>query len=176
MNESLQTFQEHESEVRSYVRSFPTVFDRARGSVMYDESGDAYLDFFSGAGALNYGHNNPLLKDRLLEYVAGDGITHSLDMATKAKRRFIERFQEVILEPRGLSYKMLFPGPTGTNAVETALKLARKATGRTAVYAFRGAFHGMTLGLAVDHLQPHEAQGRRPAVEPRAPLALRGRP
>jgi diaminobutyrate-2-oxoglutarate transaminase len=146
MNEALQAFSEHESQVRSYVRAFPTVFDRARGSVMYDEGGKAYLDFFSGAGALNYGHNDPKLKGSLLEYVAGDGITHSLDMATRAKRRFIERFQEVILQPRGLSYKLLFPGPTGTNAVETALKLARKATGRTQVFAFRGAFHGMTLG------------------------------
>lgn len=146
MNESLKVFQEHESRVRSYVRSFPTVFDRARGSVMYDESGEAYLDFFSGAGALNYGHNNPSLKDSLLAYVAGDGITHSLDMATKAKRRFIERFQAVILRPRELAYKLLFPGPTGTNAVETALKLARKATGRKTVWAFQGAFHGMTLG------------------------------
>lgn len=146
MTEALNVFQEHESEVRSYVRSFPTVFDRARGSVMYDEDGKSYLDFFSGAGALNYGHNNPLLKDRLLEYMAGDGITHSLDMATKAKRKFIETFQEVILRPRGLAYKMLFPGPTGTNAVETALKLARKATGREVVWAFQGAFHGMTLG------------------------------
>lgn len=146
MNEPMQAFREHESQVRSYVRAFPTVFDRARGSVMYDEGGKAYLDFFSGAGALNYGHNNPKLKDSLLEYVAGDGITHSLDMATKAKRRFIERFQQVILQPRDLQYKLLFPGPTGTNAVETALKLARKATGRTDVFAFRGAFHGMTLG------------------------------
>lgn len=146
MNEPLKVFRDHESQVRSYVRAFPTVFDRARGSVMYDERGKAYLDFFSGAGALNYGHNNPKLKDKLLEYIAGDGITHSLDMATKAKRRFIERFQAVILEPRNLQYKLLFPGPTGTNAVETALKLARKATGRTEVFAFRGAFHGMTLG------------------------------
>jgi diaminobutyrate-2-oxoglutarate transaminase len=142
----LSTFEKHESEVRSYVRAFPAVFDRARGSRMYDERGRTYVDFFSGAGALNYGHNDPLLKKRLIEYLVDDGVTHTLDMATKAKRRFIERFHEVVLAPRDLSYKLLFPGPTGTNAVEAALKLARKATGRTRVYAFRGGFHGMTLG------------------------------
>jgi diaminobutyrate-2-oxoglutarate transaminase len=113
---------------------------------MYDDQGRMYLDFFSGAGALNYGHNDPKLKKPLLEYVASDGITHSLDMATKAKQAFIERFQSVVLEPRGLSYKFLFPGPTGTNAIEAALKLARKSTGRTGVVAFEGGFHGMTLG------------------------------
>ncbi len=143
---SMHVFEEHESEVRSYVRAFPTVFDRARGSRLYDEEGTVYIDFFSGAGALNYGHNHPRLKEDLLEYLTGDGITHSLDMATRAKRRFIERFHEVVLEPRGLEYKLLFPGPTGTNAVEAALKLARKATGRSTVFAFQGGFHGMTLG------------------------------
>ena len=143
---SMQTFEKHESAVRSYVRSFPAVFHKAKGSRLYDEEGRAYLDFFSGAGALNYGHNDPKLKSRLIEYVASDGITHSLDMATRAKQAFIERFQQVVLAPRGLDYKFLFPGPTGTNAVETALKLARKATGRTSVFAFRGGFHGMTLG------------------------------
>lgn len=144
--DSIETFDRLESEVRSYVRAFPTVFERAKGSRMIDERGRTFLDFFSGAGALNYGHNAPRLKRRLVEYLEGDGITHSLDMATTAKRAFIERFQRVILEPRGLDYKFLFPGPTGTNAVEAALKLARKATGRTPVYAFRGGFHGMTLG------------------------------
>lgn len=142
----LQVFEDYESEVRSYVRSFPTVFDRATGSELFNEEGDAYLDFFSGAGALNYGHNHPKLKQRLVEYLLTDGITHSLDLATSAKRSFIERFQEVVLKPRRLEYKMLFPGPTGTNAVEAALKLARKATGREQVWGFRGGFHGMTIG------------------------------
>ncbi len=142
----LRTFEQHESDVRSYVRAFPAVFERAQGSHLFDEAGRAYLDFFSGAGALNYGHNHPQLKQELIDYVSGDGITHSLDMATGAKRHLIERFQEVVLAPRNLDYKLLFPGPTGTNAVEAALKLARKATGRSTVFAFQGGFHGMTLG------------------------------
>ncbi|MFI1379492.1 diaminobutyrate--2-oxoglutarate transaminase [Embleya sp. NPDC020886] len=143
-------FETLESEVRSYCRSWPTVFTHARGSRMYDEDGRTYLDFFAGAGALNYGHNHPLLKRALLDYLESDGVTHSLDMSTAAKRTFLERFEEVVLEPRGLDYKVQFPGPTGANTVEAALKLARKVTGREAVIGFTNAFHGMTLGaLAV---------------------------
>jgi diaminobutyrate-2-oxoglutarate transaminase len=135
-----------ESEVRSYCRSFPTVFTAAKGALLKDASGREYVDFFAGAGALNYGHNNPALKRRLIDYLAGDGVTHSLDMFTMAKAELLERFEEVILAPRELSYRAMFPGPTGTNAVEAALKLARKVTGRPTVVSFTNGFHGMTLG------------------------------
>jgi len=142
----METFERLESEVRSYCRSFPTIFTRAAESTLFDRNGKQYLDFFSGAGSLNYGHNNPRLKQRLLEYIETDGIVHSLDMATEAKEQLLERFFSVILKPRGLDYKVQFPGPTGTNAVESALKLARKITGRQKILAFTNAFHGMTLG------------------------------
>ncbi|AXE23740.1 diaminobutyrate--2-oxoglutarate transaminase [Streptomyces globosus] len=139
-----------ESEVRSYCRAWPVVFDRAEGSRIHDEQGRTYLDFFAGAGSLNYGHNNPVLKRALLDYIGRNGITHALDMSTTAKRAFLETFHSAVLEPRGLPYKVMFPGPTGTNAVEAALKLARKAKGREAVVSFTNAFHGMSLGsLAV---------------------------
>jgi diaminobutyrate-2-oxoglutarate transaminase len=143
---SMQTFERLESEVRSYCRDFPTVFRRARGHLLWDESGREYIDFFAGAGALNYGHNNPRLKSELMDYLAEDGITHSLDMATTAKRRFLQAFDRLILAPRGMAYKAMFPGPTGTNSVEAALKIARTVTGRSNVIAFTNAFHGMTLG------------------------------
>jgi diaminobutyrate-2-oxoglutarate transaminase len=142
----MHVFEHLESEVRSYCRSFPAVFDRAQGCRLFDDSSRPYIDFFSGAGALNYGHNHPHLKRRLLEYLERDGITHALDMSTVAKRTLLEHFEEVILRPRGLDYKIQFPGPTGTNAVESALKLARKVTGRESVLSFTNAFHGMTLG------------------------------
>lgn len=146
----MQTFMKLESEVRTYSRAFPKVFTMARGSRLFTEDGGVYLDFFSGAGTLNYGHNNPIFKNKLIEYIESDGLTHSLDMATRAKRKFLERFQSVILGPRGLEYKVQFTGPTGTNTVEAALKLARKATGRQTVVYFTNAYHGMTLGaLAV---------------------------
>lgn len=147
---ALSVFETLESEVRSYCRGWPAVFDRAQGSRLFDEDGHDHLDFFSGAGALNYGHNNPVLKRALLDYLERDGITHGLDMSTTAKRAFLERFQDVVLRPRGLDHKVMFPGPTGTNAVEAALKLARKVKGRESVVSFTNAFHGMSLGsLAV---------------------------
>lgn len=139
-------FEQHESEVRGYCRTFPTVFATAKGAWMTDTAGKRYLDFFSGAGVLNYGHNPDRIKQALLAYLMRDGITHTLDMYSEAKEAFIRRFHDVILQPRGLQYKLQFPGPTGTNAVEAALKLARKVTGREQVVGFTNAFHGMTLG------------------------------
>jgi diaminobutyrate-2-oxoglutarate transaminase len=151
-------FATRESAVRSYCRAWPTVFDRATGSWLYDTGGRAYLDFFAGAGALNYGHNNPVLKEALLDYLAGDRVIHSLDMYTVAKREFLTAFDELVLQPRRLDYRVQFPGPGGANAVEAALKLARKATGRTQVIAFTNAFHGMTLGaLSVTGSSFHRA-------------------
>ncbi len=135
-----------ESEVRSYCRMWPATFETARGAHITDVDGNTYIDLFAGAGALNYGHNDPVLKEAVIDYLAGDGIVHSLDMITVAKKRFLERFEEVILAPRGMDHKVLFPGPTGTNAVEAAMKLARKVTGRERIVGFTNAFHGMTLG------------------------------
>jgi diaminobutyrate-2-oxoglutarate transaminase len=146
----LSVFDTVESEVRSYCRGWPTIFDRAQGSHMYDEDGHTYLDFFAGAGTLNYGHNNPVLKRALIDYLERDGVVHGLDMSTSAKRAFLEAFRDKILRPRGMNHKVMFPGPTGTNAVEAALKLARKVKGRESIVSFTNAFHGMSLGsLAV---------------------------
>ncbi|MFD0556493.1 diaminobutyrate aminotransferase [Stackebrandtia endophytica] len=142
----MSVFEEVESQVRSYCRGWPTVFTTAKQSTVIDESGKSYIDFFAGAGALNYGHNHPVLKKALLDYLAEDNIVHSLDMYTAAKRKFLSRFRDIILTPRGLDYKVQFPGPAGTNAVEAAIKLARKVTGRELIARFTNAFHGMTLG------------------------------
>nr|WP_112179526.1 MULTISPECIES: diaminobutyrate--2-oxoglutarate transaminase [Paraliobacillus] len=146
MSEDMKIFDDLESEVRSYVRSFPTIFTKTKGYKMWDKQGKEYIDFFSGAGALNYGHNNDKMKKKLIEYIESDGITHSLDMASTAKVDFLETFRDVILKPRDLDYKIMFPGPTGTNTVESALKLARKVTGRTDIISFTNGFHGMTIG------------------------------
>jgi diaminobutyrate-2-oxoglutarate transaminase len=142
----MESIERHESQVRSYSRNWPASFERALGAEQWDTEGTRYVDFFSGAGSLNYGHNEPRLKQALIDYLAEDGVIHSLDMFTPARSRFLDKFHEVILEPRGLEYKVQFPGPTGTNSVEAALKLARKATGRERIVGFTNAFHGMTLG------------------------------
>src|SRR5437660_1097694 len=139
-------FERRESEVRSYSRRWPAVFGRATGSWLYAVDGTPYLDFFAGAGTLNYGHNDPVLKRALISYVENDGVSHALDMFTEAKADLLVTLEEKILAPRGLNYKVVFPGPAGANAVEAALKLARKVTGRKWVAHFHNAFHGMTLG------------------------------
>jgi diaminobutyrate-2-oxoglutarate transaminase len=113
---------------------------------MHDDAGGRYLDFLSGCSTLNYGHNHPVLKQALLDYINSDGITHGLDLHTEAKADFLDTFEKLILRPRALAYRAMFTGPTGTNAVEAALKLARKVTGRQHVIAFTNGFHGMTLG------------------------------
>jgi diaminobutyrate-2-oxoglutarate transaminase len=146
IQESLNVFEQYESEVRSYIRNFPTTFKKAQGCKLWDIEGKEYIDFLAGAGSLNYGHNHPKLKQKLVDYIMSDGITHSLDMATEAKEEFLKKFNEIILKPRNLDYKIMFPGPTGTNTVESALKLARKVTGRTDVISFTNGFHGMTIG------------------------------
>jgi len=138
-------FEEYESEVRGYIRSFPTVFTKAIGSRIYSED-KAYIDFFSGAGGLNYGSNNPVVKQAMLEHINKDGLIHGLDMATDTKAAFIKAFQDKILKPRNLKYKMQFTGPTGANAVEAALKLARAVKKRHNIVAFTNAFHGVSLG------------------------------
>ena len=158
-------FKELESDVRSYCRSFPAVFTSARWSTLTDEQGRQYIDFLSGAGTLNYGHNNPILKQALLDYIEADGIVHGLDMATKAKREFLETFREAVLRPRGLDYKVQFTGPTGANAVEAALKIARNVTGRYNVVSFTNGFHGVTLGAVAATANSYfrDAAGLAPA-------------
>ncbi|UZW57965.1 diaminobutyrate--2-oxoglutarate transaminase (plasmid) [Sphingobium sp. JS3065] len=139
-------YERRESAVRSYARVMPRQFNRAENVWMHDNQGGRYLDFLSGCSTLNYGHNHPVLKQALLDYIAADGIAHGLDLHTDAKAEFLETLESLILKPRRLDYRAMFTGPTGTNAVEAAIKLARKVTGRELVIAFTNGFHGMTLG------------------------------
>ena len=143
---TISIFEEHESQVRSYCRKYPVVFEYAKNAVIYSCDGTKYIDFLDAAGSMNYGHNNPDIKRAVMGYLAEDRIMNALDMYTVAKAEFIETFIKDIMEPRGLDYKIMCCGPTGTNAVEAAIKLARKNTKRTEIIAFSGAFHGMTLG------------------------------
>jgi diaminobutyrate-2-oxoglutarate transaminase len=138
-------FLHSESKVQSYARAFPQIFTRALGSELWDVHGRRHLDFLAGAGSLNYGHNNPVLKEALLRYIQEDGITHSLDLHTTAKGGFLNALREIVLEPRGMDYVVQFTGPTGTNAVEAALKIARKATGRSNIIYFTNGFHGASM-------------------------------
>ena len=155
----MEIFKSTESEVRVYSRAFPVIFNRAKNAHLYTEDGKEYLDFLAGAGSLNYGHNNDVLKKALLEYIESDGVSQGLDLFTTAKHDFIESCKKHILEPRGLDYKMQFTGPTGTNCVEAALKLARKVKGRTGIISFTNGFHGVTTGAVAATGNKHHRGG-----------------
>lgn len=159
----LPVFDRVESSVRSYSRSFPKLFNKAIGATIYDEKGNSYTDFLAGCSSLNYGHNDPDLKQALIEYISDNGIAQGLDMFTDAKEQFLSSFETYILKPRDMNYRLQFTGPTGANAVEAALKLARKVTGRTNVISFTNGFHGMTLGaLAATGNAKHRAGAATP--------------
>ncbi|WP_299601593.1 diaminobutyrate--2-oxoglutarate transaminase [uncultured Tateyamaria sp.] len=156
-------FTRRESQARSYCRTFDKVFASAQGSEMVDSEGHRYIDFLAGCSSLNYGHNDPDMKAALVEHLCNDGIAHGLDLQTSTKADFIQAFETHILRPRQLDHRLMFTGPTGANAVEAALKIARKATGRTNVVAFTNAFHGVTVGaLAATGNAYHRGGGGMP--------------
>jgi diaminobutyrate-2-oxoglutarate transaminase len=139
-------FLRRESEARGYSRSFDVVFKSAKGSLMIDADGREYVDFLAGCASLNYGHNDPDMKKALIDHIEQDGLAQGLDLFTTSKRAFLRSFERLVLEPRGFDYKVQFTGPTGTNAVEAAMKLARKVTKRTNIIAFTNGYHGVTAG------------------------------
>ncbi|WP_339857216.1 diaminobutyrate--2-oxoglutarate transaminase [uncultured Nisaea sp.] len=146
MTNDLSVYENVESNVRSYCRSFPVSFTSASGAEITGADGKTYIDFLAGCSSLNYGHNDEDMKQALVDYITSDGITHGLDFHTEAKGALLEAFDRIILQPREMDYRLQFTGPTGANAVEAALKLARKVTGRDRIVAFTNGFHGVTLG------------------------------
>lgn len=142
----ISVFKRRESEARSYCRGFDTVFTRASGSEMTDINGRDYIDFLAGCSSLNYGHNDADMKAALIEHISADGMAHALDLHTDTKAAFLDAFETHILEPRDMDHRVMFTGPTGANAVEAAMKIARKVTGRTNIIAFTNGFHGVTAG------------------------------
>ena len=139
-------FKRRESAARSYCRSMPATFTRASGSEIFDKDGNRWIDFLAGCSSLNYGHNDADMKEALIEHIASDGIAQGLDLHTDAKSDFLKAMETHILKPRGMDHKVMFTGPTGANAVEAAMKIARKSTGRTNIIAFTNGFHGVTNG------------------------------
>lgn len=142
----MDTIRRMESEVRSYSRSFPVLFEKSKDAFLFDKAGNRYIDFFAGAGTLNYGHNNEYMKKKIFDYLENDGIIHGLDMATVAKEELLNKMESILFKPRKLDYKVQFTGPTGTNAVEAALKLARMVKKRSNIISFTNGYHGHTMG------------------------------
>jgi len=142
----MKTIRRLESEVRSYSRSFPVLFEKAKDAFLFDAGGTRYIDFFAGAGTINYGHNNEYMKRKIFDYLENDGIVHGLDMATVAKEELLLKMEATLFKPKNLDYKVQFTGPTGTNAVEAALKLARMVKKRSNIISFTNGYHGLTMG------------------------------
>lgn len=139
-------YERRESGARSYCRAFPASFTEARGSELFTADGTRYIDFLAGCSSLNYGHNDADMKAALIEHISSDGLAHGLDLHTNAKEQFLTALTQHILAPRGMDHRVMFTGPTGANAVEAAMKVARKVTGRTNIIAFTNGFHGVTMG------------------------------
>lgn len=146
MTDKTEIFTRRESVARSYCRAIPAVFAKASGSILTDADGHDYIDFLAGCSSLNYGHNDPDMKTALIDHISNDGIAHGLDLHTDTKAAFLNAFDQHILTPRGMDHRVMFMGPTGANAIEAAMKLARKSTGRTNIIAFTNGFHGVTMG------------------------------
>ncbi|HEU0251338.1 MAG TPA: aspartate aminotransferase family protein [Solirubrobacteraceae bacterium] len=133
---------ELESSARSYPRSVPIAIEEGRGATMRDADGNTFIDFFGGAGVLNIGHSHPAALAAAREQEGK--LVHALDFPTTPKLRLMRKLRELLPGRLGQSGRFHFGGPTGSDAIESALKLSRAHTGREAVIAFQGSYHGMT--------------------------------
>jgi len=131
----------HEGSVVSYSKGMPMAIQRAKGATVEDVDGNLYIDFFGGAGVLNVGHSNPLVVEAVTKHIGQ--LTHALDFPTPSRKSLIEKLSALL--PRALS-RVSFGGPTGSDAVESAIKLAKFNTKRQPIVAFEGSYHGMTTG------------------------------
>ena len=133
---------ELESSARSYPRSVPIAIEEGRGATMRDADGNTFVDFFGGAGVLNVGHSHPAALAAAHEQERK--LVHALDFPTTPKLRLMRKLRELLPGRLRQSARFHFGGPTGSDAIESALKLTRAHTGREAVIAFQGGYHGMT--------------------------------
>ncbi len=137
---------ETESNARSYPRKFPFALKKAKGAWIEDVEGNKYLDFLCGAGTLALGHNNDAIKEKMLEMLSEDAPLHTLDLTTPTKDLFVSTLESLLPGELKNNAKIQFCSPSGTDAVDAALKLCKTATGRTSVIAFSGGYHGMGHG------------------------------
>jgi diaminobutyrate-2-oxoglutarate transaminase len=137
---------QRESNARTYPRGLPIAPAAARGATIKDVDGNVYIDCLAGAGALNAGHNNPFILDEVKRFLASEHVLTSLDLPTVPKDQFVEQLFDILPPPLRDSGRIQFCGPTGSDAVDAAIKLAKHATGRHEVLAFQGGYHGMGQG------------------------------
>lgn len=160
-------FQEsHESNVRSYPRRLPLAIAKAKGAWIWDTRGQKFLDFLSGAGVLALGHHHPEVDAEIVAQIGNELPYQTLDLTSPVKNAFIQQLLDFL--PTGFfeDPRVQFCGPSGADAVEAAIKLARISTGRTGVISFHGGYHGVTSGalavtgnLSMKQRQPETAVG-----------------
>jgi diaminobutyrate-2-oxoglutarate transaminase len=136
--------QAYEGSIVSYPKSIPIAIDRAKGAIIQDVDGNLFIDFFSGAGVLNVGHCNSYVLKYAVEQQ--EKLIHALDFPTENKAQLIQKILGRLPADKRADFKVSFCGPTGSDAVEAAIKLAKHKTGREGVIAFHGSYHGMTSG------------------------------
>ena len=135
-----------ESNARSYPRKFPFAIAKAKGSWVTDVEGNKYLDFLCGAGTLALGHNDSEINQTMVDLLTGDAPLHTLDLTTPVKDKFVHTLLSLLPGELKDNAKVQFCSPSGTDAVDAALKLCKTATGRSSVIAFQGGYHGMGHG------------------------------
>ncbi|MBX8802565.1 diaminobutyrate--2-oxoglutarate transaminase family protein [Ochrobactrum sp. MR28] len=142
----LQRQARRESNARSYPRRFPIAVQSASGCTLTDSDGKTYIDCLAGAGTLAIGHNHPEVLDTLRNVLNSGLPLHMLDLATPLKDNFVTDLMDTL--PAGLNgeAKIQFCSPSGSDAIEAAIKLAKTVTGRSDIISFRGAYHGMSQG------------------------------
>jgi diaminobutyrate-2-oxoglutarate transaminase len=135
-----------ESNARTYPRKFPIAIKKAKGSVVTDVEGNTYLDFLCGAGTLALGHNDSEITQTMIDLLQSEAPLHSLDLTTPVKDTFVHTLLSLLPEELRQHGKLQFCSPSGTDAVDAAIKLCKTATGRSSVVAFGGGYHGMGHG------------------------------
>ena len=137
---------QQESNARSYPRRIPLALKRAKGLYVEDVEGRTFIDCLAGAGTLALGHNHPVVIEAIQQVLADELPLHTLDLTTPVKDQFVQDLFGLLPPALAAQAKIQFCGPTGTDAVEAALKLVRTATGRSTVLSFSGGYHGMSQG------------------------------
>ncbi|NWA25193.1 diaminobutyrate--2-oxoglutarate transaminase family protein [Pseudomonas gingeri] len=154
--EELSSLKKLESNARTYAATFQRLFVSGKGMRVKDANGQEYLDCLSNAGTLALGHNPAVVRDAVIEFLNSDHLQQALDLATPAKHAFVQELFATL--PAGMrdNSKILFCGPSGSDAIEAAIKLARHYTQRSPLMAFHGGYHGMTAGAlsAMGNLNP----------------------
>ncbi|HET7867128.1 MAG TPA: diaminobutyrate--2-oxoglutarate transaminase family protein [Burkholderiaceae bacterium] len=159
MTASWEALKARESNAKTYARHIDRLLVRGEGVTVQDHDGRSYIDCLACAGALPLGHNHPYVNARVEAFLRSGQLQQALDIATPAKLDFMRQLWRILPPAFAETARVQFCGPSGSDAVEAALKLCKTATGRRSVLAFHGAYHGQTLGALslMGNLGPKQA-------------------